>query len=207
LSNKVAGVIGGLDSYSGEDLAKIARETYGATDSITPEQLALLMDYLVPSSYIIRNHRIKNGKQRFTFSVPNYGDNIPSKAFSHRPWQKQVVNDISNDLVVIKSRQLGLSEINVAFMLWWVDSHSYAGVNALYTFPTYRQMQDFVKMRLNPILEGVPYFKSIVDPNMNSIDSKKIRNSFLTFRTSSKPGSVEGINADAVFLDRQTCPL
>ena len=62
-------------------------------------------------------------------------------------------------------------------------------------------MQDFVKMRLNPVLDSVPYYQGIVDQNMNSIDSKKIRNSFLTFRTSSKPGSVEGINADYVALD------
>lgn len=82
---KVPGVIDGLGSYTGADLAKVAQETFGATDSITPEQLALMMDYLVPSSYLLRNHRIRNGKQRFTFSVPNYGDNIPSKAYSHRP--------------------------------------------------------------------------------------------------------------------------
>ncbi|ACO37014.1 hypothetical protein lb338_phage_93 [Lactobacillus phage Lb338-1] len=30
---------------------------------------------------------------------------------------------------------MGFSEIGVAFMLWWVDVHSYAGVNSLYTFP------------------------------------------------------------------------
>ena len=62
-------------------------------------------------------------------------------------------------------------------------------------------MQDFVKMRLNPVLDGTPYYRTIIDPNMNSIDSKKIRNSFLSFRTSSKPGAVEGINADFVSLD------
>ena len=82
---KIPGVIDGLESYNGQDLARIAQETYGVKDEITPEELGLLMDYLVPSSYLLRNHRIKNGKQRFTFSVPNYGDNIPSKAFSHRP--------------------------------------------------------------------------------------------------------------------------
>lgn len=141
MPNKVSGVIG-PESYSGKDIAEVAANTFGATDSITPEQLALTMDYLVPSNYLIRNYRIKNGKQRFTFSVPNYGDNVSSKAFSHRPWQRQMINDVSNDLVVIKSRQLGLSEINVAFMLWWVDTHSQFGVNALYAFPTYRQMQD-----------------------------------------------------------------
>jgi hypothetical protein len=135
LTRKVPGVIQSANSYSGSDIAKIAKNTFGDVSSITPEQLALLMDYLVPSSYMLRNHRIKNGQQKFTFSVPNYGDNISSKAFSHRPWQKQIVNDLYPSIVTLKARQLGFSEIGVAFMLWWVDVHSYAGVNSLYTFP------------------------------------------------------------------------
>lgn len=96
---------------------------------------------------------------------------------------------------------MGLSELAVAFMLWWTDVHSQDGVNALYAFPTYRQMNDFVKMRLNPVLESVPYFRGIIDDKVNSIDLKRIRNSQITFRTSSKPGALEGVNADAVFLD------
>lgn len=112
--------------------------------------------------------------------------------------QKQIVNDIHPNVAVIKSRQLGLSEISVATMLWFADTHSYAGVNCLYTFPTYKSMQDFIKMRLNPVLDSTPYYHSIIDANNNSIDSKRIRNSFLTFRTSSKPGAVEGI---------KVCPL
>ena len=56
-------------------------------------------------------------------------------------------------------------------------------------------------MRLNSVLESNPYYKSVINPNINSIDVKQIRNSFLTFRTSSKPGSVEGVNADMVLLD------
>ena len=55
MPEKIPGVIVGIESYTGQDLAKIARETYGSVDSISPEQLALLMDYLVPSSYLIRN--------------------------------------------------------------------------------------------------------------------------------------------------------
>ena len=109
LTRKVPGVIQSANSYSGSDIAKIAKNTFGDVSSITPEQLALLMDYLVPSSYMLRNHRIKNGQQKFTFSVPNYGDNISSKAFSHRPWQKDIVNDLYPSVVTLKARQLGLT--------------------------------------------------------------------------------------------------
>ena len=78
------GVINGISSYTGKQLANTAKNMFG-TESITTEQLALLSDYLVPSQYLLRNHRIKNGRQRFTFSIPRYGDSDPNKALSHRP--------------------------------------------------------------------------------------------------------------------------
>lgn len=141
-SKKSTGVLTGLNNYTGQQIADFVTATYGDVKSITTEQLSYVLSFLMPSSYILKNHRIKNGKQRFTFSVPNYGDNDPAKALSHRPWQQQIINDIYPDVIVRKSRQLGLSELAVAFMLWWVDVHSQDGVNALYAFPTYRQMQD-----------------------------------------------------------------
>ena len=36
MTEKTYGLINGLDSYTGQDLAQIARDTFGATDSITP---------------------------------------------------------------------------------------------------------------------------------------------------------------------------
>ena len=61
-------------------------------------------------------------------------------------------------------------------------------------------MNDFVRQRLDPVLQ-LPYYRAIIDPNMNSINAKRIRNSNMSFRTSSKPGSVEGLNVDMVSID------
>src|SRR5690606_8705744 len=71
-------------------------------------------------------------------------------------------------------------------------------VKTMFTFPRSRQVSDFVKTRLNPVLESNEYFNSIVDPYMNSIEVKKIRNSFLMFR--SAWGSALGEGADIDFL-------
>lgn len=195
------GIINDKDNrYSGQDIAKAAYNTFG-TGNITPEQLDLLLDYLVPSSYMTRFHTTKAGKQKFTFTVPNYGDYNPAKAFAHRPFQEEIVNDLYTDLCIMKARQLGFSEIMVAFTIWWLDTHSSKGVNALYAFPTQRQMADFVSMRLNSIMQEVPYYRSITDNKVNSRQVKRIRNSYITFRTSSVPRTLEGVNADMVLLD------
>lgn len=61
-------------------------------------------------------------------------------------------------------------------------------------------MADFVKTRLDPVLRQ-GYYNTIINKDMNSQEVKQIRNSFVYFRTSSKPGALEGVDADAVYLD------
>lgn len=196
----VLGLIGDKENtFTGEQLATAAVNTFG-TDENTPEQFNLLLDYMVPSLYMTRFHAIKSGKQKFTFKVPNYGGRNATKAIAHRPWQEAIVNDVYPNLAIIKARQLGLSEAMVAFCIWWLDVHSSRGVNALYAFPTMKQMQDFVQMRLNTVLDTVPYYRSLIT-NVNSMQVKQIRDSHLTFRTSSVPRTLEGVNADMILLD------
>lgn len=85
-------------------------------------------------------------------------------------------------------------------MLHFADVNSWAAVKCLYTFPTNRQMEDFVATRLNPVLsEG--YYATILDPYQDSLKKKKIRNSFLMFRSASKGASVEGVDIDYLSLD------
>ncbi|MEI2421090.1 hypothetical protein V6O07_12525, partial [Arthrospira platensis SPKY2] len=61
-------------------------------------------------------------------------------------------------------------------------------------------MTKFVQTRLDPVLER-GYYSTIVNPEVNSLKAKQIRNSFLYFRTSSKPGAVEGVDIDYLSMD------
>lgn len=65
---------------------------------------------------------------------------------------------------------------------------------------TNRAMSDFVKSRLNPVLEQ-DYYSTIVDKDMDSIETKRIRDSYLYFRSSSKASTLEGIDVDYVALN------
>jgi len=62
------------------------------------------------------------------------------------------------------------------------------------------QMKDFVSTRINPLLES-GYYSTITDKNIDSLEKKKIRNSFLLFRSSSKGAAVEGVDIDYLSLD------
>ncbi|QIG61010.1 hypothetical protein vBLivaVAfA18_086 [Listeria phage vB_Liva_VAfA18] len=98
------------------------------------------------------------------------------------------------------NRGYNVSEMGVGSMIHFADTHSYAAVKCLYTFPTGEQMRKFVQSRLDPVLES-SYYSSILDKDNNSLNYKRIRNSHLYFRTSSKPGAVEGVDIDYLSMD------
>lgn len=91
-----------MGKVTGADILEMGYHMFGTTE-LTESQLGYIIDMLQPSTYMLRNHRIK-GKP-MTFSIPNQDYDL---ALNHRPWQKKIVNDMHDNLVVMKSRQLGL---------------------------------------------------------------------------------------------------
>lgn len=180
--------------FDGKHLKALAMDTYGR-EEISAKELDYLLDMMQPSRYLLRNHTVRNHPITFVIS-----DRDTAKAQAHRPWQMKIINDQHKDKAIIKSRQLGLSEMGVGMMLHFADTHSYASVKCLYTFPTNEQMKKFVQTRLDPVLAR-GYYSTIVDQDINSLSAKKIRNSFLYFRSSSKPGAVEGVDIDYLSMD------
>jgi predicted esterase YcpF (UPF0227 family) len=183
-----------MQNIDGRLVANVAKNTFGRTD-LTREELVYVLTMLNCSSYLLKHHKVK--AHPITFHISGHDS---TKAQGHRPWQVEIINDTHPDKAVIKSRQLGLSEIGIGEMVHFADSHSYAAVKCLYTFPTNRQMKDFVSTRLNPLLNA-GYYATITDSKMDSLEKKKIRDAFLLFRSSSKGAAVEGIDVDYVSLD------
>lgn len=183
-----------MPTPTGKELVKMTQHMFN-TEKITSEQLAYVMDMSRPSSYLLRNHTIRNKPITFYTSGRD-----SEKARAHRPWQVQIINDTHPDLAVIKSRQLGLSEMGIGKLIHFADTYSYDGVKALYTFPTNEQMKRFVQTRLDPMTQ-TGYYSTIVDDKVDSLSAKRIRDSFIYFRSSSKPGALEGIDIDYLAMD------
>lgn len=183
----------------GKQIVNVAREMFGLSpkDQITVDQLNYVLGMLKPSNYLLQHHTIA-GKP-LTFSIP---DHDTSHALGHRPWQIGIVNSANDqDICVIKSRQLGLSEVGIEMMIYWLDTHSYDKANGLYAFPTYRQLDTFYKQRIRPEFENGYYRSLIKDPKTMTMKGMKIRDSDLTFRTASQGSSLEGLQVDYTALD------
>lgn len=119
----------------GKQLDKAIRETFNLKpgDPITTRQVNYMLQMLRPTNYLLAHHKIKGNP--VTYNIPNHDE---TKALMHRPWQVDILNDMSQEACIIKSRQLGLSEVGVSQLIYFADTHSYDKVNCLYTFPKHR---------------------------------------------------------------------
>lgn len=182
-------------SFDGDYIVSLLKQTFGDSEYYTPEQFAYILDYLYPENYTLNHHRLSGG--RITTRVPR--KNLNFHAAQDRRWQEQILSDMHPNVVVIKSRQLGITEMGIAKTLHWVDTFAHRRANAGYFFPTYRQLNDFTKTRFNTVLED-PYLKSIIG-STNSQNVKAIRDAYIFFRTSSKPAAAEGLDLSEATID------
>ena len=114
--------------------------------------------------------------------------------FANRPWQRQILDDNHPNKVVEKSRQLGLSETSVTELIHFLAVHD--NTKAMYTFPTYGQMQDFSVSRIAPVFKGNPVLQNLLSKEVNNVGMKKVGNSYLFMRSSSSGSIGEGVDTD-----------
>ena len=119
--------------------------------------------------------------------------------FANRPWQRQILDDNHPNKVVEKSRQLGLSEVSVTELIHFLAVHS--NTKAMYTFPTYTQMQDFSVSRIAPVFKGNPVLQSLLSKEVNNVGMKKVGDSYLFMRSSSSGSIGEGVDTDCAYFD------
>lgn len=121
------------------------------------------------------------------------------------------IADIARDdfpqIVVMKSAQVGLSELAVNLALHAADI-GYAGRGVVfYLFPLGNQMTDFVQGRFDPAIRQSPYLLSRVVPQpplrrgANNQRLKYLGNGYIYFRGSENPRQIASVDADLVILD------
>jgi len=114
-----------------------------------------------------------------------------------------IANDDHDHVVVQKSAQCGISELEVAHMLWLVDSQL---GNALYIFPAGEQMRDFVDGRVKTAITGNTFLEDRCRGNFSTKQihwgtqgSPEIR--IIYFRGSNKMSQIISVDASRLKVD------
>lgn len=147
------------------------------------------------------------------WTIRHRSELIPDRFFDlheHR-YLEQIYLDDSQEMVLFKAGQMGISEYLVSFALHACDIRK---ATTLYVFPTDGNVSDFSAARLGPAIEASDYLKSIVIDNTgkagrrgsDKVTLKRIRNRFLYFRGAQvKPdgnaAQLKSVDGDVLILD------
>lgn len=143
-----------------------------------------------PSLWALKYKTIKGKPTTYTSKTNPY---------RHRPWQQAILDETHDNLVVEKSRQLGMSEVGMTSTLHFLIMHD--TTKAMYIFPRNQQMVDFSKTRIAPVFQDSEYFQALIDKSLNSVSTKKIGESYLFMRSGWGGALGEGADIDLLAID------
>lgn len=108
----------------------------------------------------------------------------------------QPMNDMSPDLVVKKSAQVGFSVLAIFKSIWLCK---YMGMNVIYVLPTQNLSKDFVTPKVNPLIMSNPKIMELITQDRESL--KRIGDRNLFFRGAASEREAISITGDVLVLD------
>lgn len=157
---------------------------------------------------ITSNHleRLKNQTlDKFTLDkIPEWieshtrilGDNF---SFKGHEYQQKILADQSQEVVCIKSSQMGITEISIrmALALCAVMPH----YTVIYTLPTATFASNVMSTRVDPVINDSQFLKDLVSTQINNNEIKKIGDSFMYMKGSASGNAPISIPADHLVHD------
>lgn len=126
---------------------------------------------------------------------------VNGNAFNYagHEYQETILRDTSQEVVVIKSSQMGITEISIRLAL------SLCAVipdyTLIYTLPTATFAANVMGTRVDPIIQDSKTLKDLVSTQINNNEIKQIGNSFLYMKGSASGNAPISIPADHLIHD------
>lgn len=99
--------------------------------------------------------------------------------------------------VHMKGTQIGWSTGAIRQALFWADVYSWS---VLYTFPTDKELTDFSRKRIRPVIRASEHLRSRMSGDgVDNVGQKQIGQGWISFRGLSRP--VDSIDVDALIID------
>ena len=123
-------------------------------------------------------------------------ENQTALEFGDHRFMIDIYADDSDDLVCKKSAQVGFSVMAILKALW---EAKYGGWNIIYALPTNNVVQDFVKPKVNPLINSNPAIEKIVSED--SVSYKRVGNRNLFFKGGYSDRDAISITGDLLIID------
>jgi hypothetical protein len=119
--------------------------------------------------------------------------------YKNRDFQVDILNDPAHHKVVMKSAQMGISEIMARDCICRLCKND--RTKALYTLPTDSDVGIFSDTRVRPIFEDSPYITRWSGKGTDNLGRKQVKNSFLILRGSWDVRLAQMMDIDFIYID------
>lgn len=121
-------------------------------------------------------------------------------SFDSHEFQKAILEDTAPTSIIVKCAQIGLSELAYRYAIAACCTQD--DFTVIYTFPSSSDAEKNNRTRIDPMIEGSPELKRLVNPNLNNSETKQFgRNSFLFFKGTFSATQALSTPANAVIHD------
>lgn len=103
--------------------------------------------------------------------------------FENRPWQIDIIEDKSKQIIVRKPTQIGMSTVFLGKMLYFTDMYQ---CRAMYTLPRQDDVTDMVYSRLQEVIQESPYIGNRMG-DVDNVRMKRFGKSWIHFAEMSVP--------------------
>jgi len=119
--------------------------------------------------------------------------------FKGHEYQREILSDMSDEVVAQKCSQVGASELWVRLMLAMLGLAK--SITVIYVLPTTGFARKFSKARIDPVIEHSPVLKDLMNRDVDSSELKQIGNNFLYIAGSYGQNSAISVPARGLFQD------
>jgi hypothetical protein len=120
-------------------------------------------------------------------------------SFKDREYQARILGDDSQEVVIKKPSQVGISEMSLRMALALANIVPYYTI--AYTLPTAGFASTFVKTRLDPVIGDSPTARDALDPLLNNSEVKGFGSSYVYFRGCAVGNAAISIAVDHLLHD------
>lgn len=120
-------------------------------------------------------------------------------SFAGHEYQREILNDPAQNIVITKSAQIGISEMSARLAV--ARGVLINGFSTIYTLPSATAARDFMRDRINPIIDSSEYLRELEGSTVDNMGAKKFGDSFLYLKGCQVDRQAISVPADMLIND------